>query len=81
MGSNPGLFIAQLIDIYWVIVLIAVITSWLQLPPTNPIVQFTRALTEPALAPIRKLLPPAGGLDFSPLILLIGLRLLRGFFV
>jgi YggT family protein len=35
-------------------------------------------LTEPALAPIRKLIPPAGGLDFSPMILLILLRIVRG---
>jgi YggT family protein len=35
-------------------------------------------LTEPFLAPIRKLLPPMGGLDFSPLILLFLLRFIRG---
>jgi YggT family protein len=35
-------------------------------------------LTEPVLAPIRKLIPPIGGLDFSPMILLVLLRVLRG---
>ena len=73
-------FLAQLIDIYTVVVFVAVIVSWFQLPPHNPVVRFTRMLTEPLLAPIRKLIPPAGGLDFSPMILLILLRIVRGMF-
>ena len=36
-------------------------------------------LTEPLLAPIRNILPPMGGLDFSPMILLIAVDLLRRF--
>ena len=47
---------------------------------SNPIVQFVHALTEPALAPIKRLVPPVGGLDFSPMVLLIGLQLLKGLF-
>lgn len=35
-------------------------------------------LTEPLLAPIRRILPPTAGLDFSPLILLLGVQLLGG---
>jgi YggT family protein len=70
--------LAQLIDLYTVVVFIAVIASWFQLPPDNPVTRFTRMLTEPALSPIRKLIPPAGGLDFSPMILLILLRIVRG---
>jgi YggT family protein len=70
--------LAQLIDLYTVVVFITVIVSWFQLPPDNPVIRFTRMLTEPALAPIRKLIPPAGGLDFSPMILLILLRIVRG---
>ena len=72
--------LAQLIDLYTVVVFIAVITSWFQLPPDNPIARVTRALTEPVLAPIRSIIPPAGGLDFSPMILLILLRIVRGLF-
>ncbi len=71
-------FLGQLIDLYTIIVFVAVITSWFQLPPDNPVSRLTRTLTEPALAPIRKLVPPVGGLDFSPLILLVLLRIVRG---
>ena len=74
----PGAFFGQLIDLYTVVVFIAVIISWLQLPPDNPVARFTRMATEPLLVPIRKLVPATGGLDFSPLILLILLRVVRG---
>ena len=66
-----------LLDLYSLVVLGAVIISWIQLPPSNPVATFLHTLTEPLLAPIRRVLPDAGGLDFSPLILLFGLRMLR----
>ena len=69
-----------LIDVYTIVVFVAVIVSWLQLPPYNPVVRYTRMLTEPLLVPIRKILPPMSGLDFSPMILLILLQVLRGIF-
>ena len=70
----------QLIDIYSLVVLVAVVMSWMQLPPSNPIASFVHAMTEPALDPIRRALPPMGGLDFSPMVLLIGLRMIRSLF-
>ena len=72
------LLIAKLIDYYSVVVIVAVILSWLQLPPSNKVVRITRMLTEPALAPIRRLVPSAGGIGFSPLILLVLLQILKG---
>ena len=68
----------QLLDLYSLVVLGAVVISWIQLPPSNPVATFLHALTEPVLAPIRGVLPDMGGLDLSPLVLLIGLRMLRG---
>ncbi|MBU21693.1 MAG: hypothetical protein CL476_01070 [Acidobacteria bacterium] len=55
--------------------------SWMQLPPHHPAAQFVGTLTEPVLAPIRRVLPPMGGLDLSPMILLIGLQFLRRLFM
>jgi YggT family protein len=66
-----------LIDGYTFVVFVAVILSWFRLSPDNPVVKVTSALTEPVLAPIRKILPTAGGFDFSPMVLLLGLQLLR----
>jgi YggT family protein len=69
--------VTTLIDVYSLIVLAAVVMSWVRADRRHPFVQLVFNLTEPALAPIRRLLPPAGGVDFSPMVLLIALRLLR----
>lgn len=50
-------------------VLIQAILSWIN--PTAPIMPVLRALTDPMLNPIRRIMPNLGGLDLSPLILLI----------
>ena len=72
------MILVQFIDLYSLIVIVAVVVSWMQLPYNNPVAQFVTTLTEPLLTPVRRLLPPTGGIDFSPMILLIGLRVLRG---
>jgi YggT family protein len=67
----------RLIDLYSLIVLAAVVLSWIRVDPHNPMVRIVDILTEPALVPIRRVLPPMGGFDFSPMVLLIGLQLLK----
>ena len=57
-----------LLQLYSYILLIRVILSWVNPNPYNPIVQILYRLTEPVLAPIRRVLPPMGGLDLSPLV-------------
>jgi YggT family protein len=69
--------LALLLDAYSLVVLAAVILSWVRLSPDNPLVRIATALTEPVLAPIRKVLPDLGGLDLSPMLLLLGLRFVR----
>jgi YggT family protein len=69
--------IHTIIDVYSFILFIAVILSWVNLDRDNPVLRFVTAVTEPVLAPIRRVLPPAGGFDLSPLVLFIGLRLLQ----
>lgn len=70
--------IAQLIDVYSLIVLVAVIMSWFPASRHNPLGLLVYRLTEPVLAPIRRVLPPMGGLDLSPMVLLLALRILQG---
>lgn len=80
------LLVAQLINaIYWVLVIAIFarfIFSWVRPDPYHPVwgplVRVTYQITEPLLAPIRRLLPGMGGLDFSPIIVLFGLNILRG---
>ena len=52
--------------------------SWLQLSPENPIRQFLEMFTEPVLAQARKIIPPLGGIDFSPIAVFILLGIAEG---
>ena len=64
----------------WILVARAVI-SWVSPDPYNPIVQFLVRSTEPVLRPVRRLLPFPGGIDFSPLVVILGLVFLQQFLV
>lgn len=69
-------FVGWLLNLYsWVVIAAALIT-WVSPDPRNPIVHFLRQVTEPVLGPVRRLLPPwkTGGLDFSPLIVIIAIQ-------
>ena len=70
--------VVTLIDLYSLVVLAAVVMSWVRMDRRHPLAKIVDSLTEPVLAPIRRALPLVGGLDFSPLVLLIALRVLRG---
>jgi YggT family protein len=72
----PGL-LNTLIDLYSFVVLVSVVVSWIGVSPHHPVSQVTSALVEPVLDPIRRVLPPTGGLDFSPMLLLILLQVLK----
>ena len=72
------MLLIQIVDMYSFVVFAAVIISWIRLPPNNPIAQFVSRLTEPLLDPIRRMMPDMGGLDFSPMILLIALQMVKG---
>ncbi len=59
-----------------------VIISWVNADPSNPIVRFLYSATEPLLSRIRRLLPMSmGGIDFSPMILIVVIMFLENFLV
>ncbi len=57
-----------LFELYILVLLARVLLSWVQVDPQNPIVNVIHQLTEPLLAPIRRLLPQSGSIDFSPMV-------------
>ena len=65
----------RLIWIYTLIVLAKVLVSYF-LPPYHPVRRFLDRVVEPALVPIRRLLPQTGVLDFSPVVLILALQLI-----
>lgn len=58
-------------------ILIQVILSWVNPGAYNPATALINSLTEPVLRPARKIIPPMGGLDLSPMATMIGLYLLQ----
>ena len=73
------LLVTQFIDVLVVLLFADVLLSWVLQPHQFPL-NYTRTLTEPMYAPLRKLMNPQqmGGLDLSPLIWIIGLQILGG---
>lgn len=73
-----ALVLRILLDTYWWIILARVIVSWVQADPYNPIVRFLHAATDPLLYRIRRLLPMSyGGIDFSPLVVMLAIYFLQ----
>ncbi len=84
--ENPVIWlILSLLKIYFYVILVMVIMSWLigfnVINGANPYVrQISYALhrlTEPLLGPIRRFLPDLGGLDISPIVLILALMFLE----
>jgi YggT family protein len=70
-------FIIQAVAIAaWLVVLGRVLMSWIDPTYTRPLGQFLFSLTEPFLAPIRRVLPRTGSFDLSPLVVLLVLGVL-----
>lgn len=65
------------IRIFWWSILIGIIAGWIAPGNYHPALTLVHQITEPLLAPARRLLPPMGGLDFSPIIVFLVLGLLE----
>lgn len=75
-------FIRLLITAYIVAIVLVIIGSWFPLDPDGPAARVyagLRRITDPVLEPIRRVIPPIGGvLDVSPMIVILGLSVVRG---
>lgn len=69
--------VQTLFEVYSFILLARVLTSWFQVDPYNPVIRILYQLTEPLLAPIRRLLPQTGMMDFSPIVAFIAIMVVE----
>jgi YggT family protein len=67
----------MLLNFYLFIIFGQIILSWLAPQNNNPIIGILFQITEPIMSPARKLLPPMGGLDFSPILILLSIQILE----
>lgn len=68
-------FLRLLVQVLTFAVFIRAILSWFPISPYNPLVTVLHNITEPLLAPLRRVLPKVGMLDISPLVAILLLQL------
>lgn len=75
--SAVAMILGSLLSLYFWIVIIAAVLTWVRPDPYNPIVRTLRALTEPVFYRVRKWLPftYSSGMDFSPVVVLLCIEL------
>ncbi len=71
------------LSLYFWIVIIAALLSWVRPDPYNPIVRFLRAMTDPVFYRIRRWMPflMIGGFDLTPIVVLLAIQFLQWFLV
>jgi YggT family protein len=72
-----GYILFGLISIYILLVVIRIVFSWGRVSYTNRIMRFLVKVTEPLLAPMRRMIPPIGPFDISPIAAIILILLLK----
>ena len=63
-------------DVLTILILLRVVVSWYSPRPTNILVRILHLLTEPILAPLRRIIPRVGRFDFTPLVAIILIQLI-----
>ena len=78
-----ALILDRLLQLYSVVVLIAVLVSWVNPDPYNPVIRFLRSATEPVFAWVRRRLPftMVGMMDLSPIAVFFGIWFMRLFLI
>jgi len=71
-----GVLLQYLVWILIIAVIVRIVASWLA-TSYNPVLGLLDSLTEPIMSPARRILPPFGGIDFSPILVIVFLNLTR----
>lgn len=69
-------FISTLADILSMAIFVRALLSWFSLPPTNAIVVVLNQVTDPVLAPLRRVVPSLGMMDITPLVAIVLLQII-----
>ncbi len=73
--------LGMLINVAIFAVVVRAVLSFVSPDPYNPLVRLIYQITDPMLRPAQRLLPPWGGIDWSPMLVLMGLYFVDIFFV
>lgn len=75
IGSFVIYFVDILFEVLTLAILARVMLSWFRVDPYNRFVQILYQVTEPVLAPFRKIIPPVGMIDITPIVALLVLQI------
>jgi len=72
----------MLLSVYYWVVIVAALISWVNPDPYNPVVRFLRTVTEPVFRPIRRLIGyRLGPIDISPIVVILAILFIQKFLV
>lgn len=71
--------ISLVLNVFFVALLVMIIASWIAPMSRHPILMLIHQLVEPAMAPFRKIIPPMGGLDITPIFAFLAIQVCRVF--
>jgi len=81
--SAVAFLVNTVLKLYFWVIIVAALLSWVRPDPYNPIVRFLRAVTDPVFYRVRRWLPflVIGGIDLTPIVVLLAVEFLRMFLV
>jgi YggT family protein len=71
-------FLEMLLQILSIAILVRVLLTWFPVDPSNPIIRILYDITEPILAPLRKVIPRIGMFDLSPIAAMLLIQFIAG---
>lgn len=85
MGIIIGDILILLLDIFFWVIIIQVVLSWLiafdvinaKNPQAQNLIRLITRVTDPVYTPLRKYIPSIGGIDITPIIIIVGIRVLQ----
>ncbi len=75
-----GGLIGKIIGLYEIVIIVRIALSWVPHNAQHPAAVFLYKITEPILAPVRRVIPSIGGMDVSPIVVFIGLHVIGNIF-
>lgn len=72
--------IGQIITLYEIVIIVRIVLSWVPHNAQHPAALFLHKITEPVLAPVRRIIPSIGGIDISPIIVFVALGFVKKVF-
>ncbi len=72
--------VVKIIGFYEIVIIVRIVLSWVPHNAHHPAAVFLYKITEPVLAPVRRVIPSIGGIDISPIVVFIGLHVIGNIF-